>query len=98
MLILGPGRFLKDYGYFDQKTQTYNIRASSQEAINLLILVGAILSSMSAGWIGTRLGRRVGLFMGGFTALIGAVMQCASTHVAAVYIGRIFLGGKGYSS
>ncbi|RFU27986.1 hypothetical protein B7463_g8353, partial [Scytalidium lignicola] len=91
--------FLKDYGYFDEKTQSYNIRASSQEAINLLVLVGAILSSLSAGWIGSRLGRRIGLFLGGFTALIGAVMQCSSTHVAAVYIGRIFLGGGvGYAS
>ncbi|KAH8800606.1 general substrate transporter [Xylogone sp. PMI_703] len=91
--------FLKDYGYLDEKTQTYNIRASSQEAINLLVLVGAILSSMSAGWIGSRFGRRVGLFLGGFTALIGSIMQCASTAVAAVYVGRIFLGGGvGYAS
>jgi SP family sugar:H+ symporter-like MFS transporter len=87
-------RFLKDYGYYDEKTQAWNVKASVQEAINLLVLVGAILASMSSGYIGSKFGRRVGLLCIGFTAALGAVLQCSTTSFAALYIGRLFLGGK----
>lgn len=87
-------RFLQDFGYYDDKLQAYNIKASVQEAINLLVLAGAILASISAGYIGSKFGRRVGLCLCGVVSLIGAILQCASTAVATLYIGRIFLGGE----
>lgn len=86
--------YLKDFGYYDTKTQSYNIATSVQLAINLLMLVGSVLACLVAGIIGTRYGRRVGLLCCGFAGLIGPILQASSTHIATMYIGRLLSGGK----
>ncbi|EXJ79831.1 hypothetical protein A1O3_08116 [Capronia epimyces CBS 606.96] len=91
--------FLKDFGYYDQATQAYNIAAHIQLALNGMLFTGCILASISAGYIGTKYGRRVGLFCTGLVSIIGVVFQVSSAHLGTLYVGRIFTGaGVGFAS
>jgi MFS transporter, SP family, sugar:H+ symporter len=86
--------FLKDYGYFDHRTDSYNIHTSVQTALNAVLLTGAILASLSAGIIGTRFGRRVGLIWMGVVAIVGVIFQISVPHVWGLLAGRFFAGGR----
>ncbi|OJJ43541.1 hypothetical protein ASPZODRAFT_154425 [Penicilliopsis zonata CBS 506.65] len=91
--------FLKDFGYWDTKTDAYNIATPVQLAINLLMLVGSVLACFVAGPIGTRYGRRVGLLCCGLCGLVGPILQACSTHIGTMYVGRIISGaGIGFAS
>ena len=94
VLELTVHSFLKDYGYFDENTDSYNIRTSVQTALNSILLVGAILASLSAGPIGTRYGRRLGLVWMGIVAIVGVIFQISVPHVWGLLLGRFFAGGK----
>jgi MFS family permease len=87
-------RFLKDYGYYDEKTNSYNIKASDQNAMTLLLVTGAILASVSSGFIGSRFGTRAGLFCCGIAGLAGSILQCVLIYIAPLYVGRLLLGGR----
>ncbi|KIY02747.1 uncharacterized protein Z520_01212 [Fonsecaea multimorphosa CBS 102226] len=84
--------FLKDYGYFDEGTDSYNIRTRIQTSLNAVLLVGAILASISAGPIGTKYGRRVGLIWMGLVAVVGVIFQISVPHVWGLLLGRFFAG------
>ncbi|OQV03500.1 hypothetical protein CLAIMM_08539 [Cladophialophora immunda] len=91
--------FLKDYGYFDEGTDSYNIRTRIQTSLNAVLLVGAIVASISAGPIGTKYGRRVGLIWMGIVAIVGVIFQISVPHVWGLLLGRFFAGaGIGYAS
>lgn len=94
LAVLTTESFLKDYGYFDEESDSYNIRTRIQTSLNAVLLVGAIVASISAGPIGTKYGRRVGLIWMGIIAVVGVVFQISVPHVWGLLLGRFFAGGK----
>lgn len=58
------------------------------------MLTGSVLASFMAGFIGSRYGRRLGLLCCGAMGLVGPILQCSSSHIETLYIGRIFSGSK----
>lgn len=88
--------FLQDYGYYDEAAESYNIRTQVQTSLNAVLLVGAILASLSAGPIGSKYGRRAGLIWMGVVAIIGVILQISIPHVGGLLTGRFFAGGKGF--
>ncbi|KAK6369842.1 hypothetical protein LTS17_009292 [Exophiala oligosperma] len=99
LAVLTTESFLKDYGYFDEESDSYNIRTRIQTSLNAVLLVGAIVASISAGPIGTKYGRRVGLIWMGIIAVVGVVFQISVPHVWGLLLGRFFAGaGIGYAS
>jgi len=54
--------------------------------------VGALASSLTAGWLSDRYGRKVVLIISGVAFTLGAVEQAASNLVKELVLGRIIVG------
>ncbi|KAJ5736478.1 uncharacterized protein N7483_001603 [Penicillium malachiteum] len=91
--------WLKDFGYYDETLQEWNIRTNIQLAVGAMSLVGAVLGSVISGPIGTNLGRRPGLIAIAATAIIGVILQVVHASLALMLIGRLFQGAAiGFAS
>lgn len=70
----------------------WSIHTNIQTAVATMVLVGAVLGSVAAGPMGTKLGRRSGLFAVGSTAIVGVILQLVYPHLALLLLGRISQG------
>ncbi|BCS21906.1 sugar porter family MFS transporter [Aspergillus puulaauensis] len=61
-------------------------------AINSTFSGGACVGALTAGLTIDRLGRRGTIQIGGFIAMIGAILQCAAKNLAMILVGRIIAG------
>jgi sugar porter (SP) family MFS transporter len=86
-----PG-FLKDFGFFNTATQTWDITPSRQLLITCLINVGAAVGSMIAGPLGARFGSRYGLMLCALTSIVGSTLQASNGTLPLLICGRIFVG------
>ncbi|KAJ5929002.1 hypothetical protein N7466_007958 [Penicillium verhagenii] len=87
-----PG-FLSIFGYIDSGTALgYNISTSVQTLIQSLMQLGGLLSSLFIFKYGGSISNRNGLWIGSALSCLAIILQITSPHVAALYIGRLFLG------
>ena len=94
IVLKGPLRFLKDFGFYDTASQSWNISTSIQNALTLILLGGAILGSLLSGPIGTYLGRRCGLFTSGIVSIVGVLLQITSVNLGTLLGGRFLTGSE----
>ncbi|KAK3370464.1 general substrate transporter [Podospora didyma] len=85
-----PG-FLQVYGYYDPKIG-YNISTDVQRLIQSLMNVGGFLSAIIIYSMGSRLSRRLGLWMGCFFGILSVSIMIGLTSLASLYAGRLLLG------
>ncbi|KAF2203671.1 general substrate transporter [Delitschia confertaspora ATCC 74209] len=92
-----PG-FLKVYGYRDPKLPIgWNIKTERQQLISSLMTLGAFISSVTAGFAAAKLGRRACLWMACVTCCVANIIMMTTTHIAALYVGRLVIGlANGY--
>lgn len=88
----------KIYGYKAPETALgWNISPVRQQLISSLMTLGAFLSSGTAGVTATKLGRRHCLWLASVLCCVSNVMMMATTHIAALYVGRLLIGlANGY--
>ncbi|CAK7204317.1 hypothetical protein SEUCBS139899_007072 [Sporothrix eucalyptigena] len=84
--------FLKDFGYYDETTQAWNINTNIQLLITCMVSVGAALGSVIAGPFGTRFGQKLGLMLCALTSMTGSAIQTGATTLGGLVVGRIFVG------
>lgn len=84
--------FLKDFGYFDEKTNSWGIRPNIQLVITCLISVGAAIGAAIAGPFGTRFGQRWGLMLCAAIEIAGSVVQLVATSLGGLIPGRLLIG------
>ncbi|PSN59452.1 general substrate transporter [Corynespora cassiicola Philippines] len=87
-----PG-FLEVFGHRDPTSPIgYNISTTRQQLISSLMTLGAFLSSSSAGFLATWLGRRQCLWMASILCCASNVIMMATTNMAGLYAGRLLIG------
>jgi len=85
--------FLKVFGYVDPSTPVgYNISPGVQQLISSLMTLGAFIGSLAAGPIALVLSRKHALWMACFLCAISDAIMMATTHLAGLYVGRLFIG------
>jgi MFS family permease len=86
------------YGYPAPKTAIgWNISPVRQQLISSLMTLGAFLSSGGAGVVAKTLGRRQCLWLASLLCCIANIIMMATTHIAALYVGRLIIGiANGY--
>ncbi len=57
-----------------------------------MCLLLACVGALTAGLTIDRLGRRGTIQIGGFIAMVGAILQCAAKNLAMILVGRIIAG------
>ncbi|KAK0625128.1 major facilitator superfamily domain-containing protein [Bombardia bombarda] len=92
-----PG-FLAVFGHPDPKVAGgYGIDRTFQQLIGSLLTLGAFLSSIFAGAFAHFFGRRQGLWVACFLAVLGSAIQIGTTDKGVVYFGRLIIGiGNGF--
>ncbi|KAK3326140.1 general substrate transporter [Apodospora peruviana] len=89
-----PG-FLAVYGYVDPHNPIgYNISTDVQRLIQSLMNVGGFVASIVIYFLGGRLSRRLGLWIGCALAFLSVSIMIGSTTLGALYTGRLFLGAS----
>ncbi|KAL4760789.1 sugar porter family MFS transporter [Aspergillus foveolatus] len=75
-------------------------RANLSANIVSTLQAGCFFGALAASWVADRFGRRLGLIIASFVALVGVIMQVAANgHLEAMYIGRLLCGiGVGFAS
>ncbi|EGX89837.1 sugar transporter, putative [Cordyceps militaris CM01] len=92
-------RFQRDFGSVDALTGQYIITASGQTLLFGLLLVGAIVASVLSGPVGTRYGRKAGLYCCAGTSLIGPLVQVVAPNMGVMIFGRVLSGaGIGFAA
>ncbi|BCS27701.1 uncharacterized protein APUU_60749S [Aspergillus puulaauensis] len=87
-----PG-FLKVFGYLDPGTALgYNISTSVQTLVQSLMQVGGLLSCLVIFKYGAYISNKGGLWAGSAFSVLAIILQISSTHLGALYAGRLFLG------
>ncbi|KAF4629732.1 hypothetical protein G7Y89_g8410 [Cudoniella acicularis] len=84
--------WLKDYGYYDASLGAWNIHTNIQTAVGGVVLGGAVLGSIVSGPLGSRFGRRPGLFAIGVSAILGAIFQIVYPSLGLLLLGRVMQG------
>lgn len=91
--------FEKEFGDLDPATGTYSLSAGSQTLLYGLLLVGAAVASVVSGPLGTRYGRKAGLYCCAVTSLLGPVVQIVATTIGIQGFGRVISGaGIGFAA
>ena len=70
----------------------FGINTNNQGLIAALYVIGNVAGSFFAGPCADRYGRRVGMAIGSFICIIGAILQAAGQSLAALEAGRFVLG------
>ncbi|KAK3366224.1 general substrate transporter [Lasiosphaeria ovina] len=87
-----PG-FLAVFGYADPKNPIgYNISTDVQRLIQSLMNVGGFVASVTIYSFGSRLSRRVGLWLGCFFGALSVSIMIGVTTLGGLYAGRLLLG------
>ncbi|KAF4443394.1 hypothetical protein F53441_11443 [Fusarium austroafricanum] len=87
-----PG-FLIVFGYADPKNPIgYNISTKVQTLLQSLISLGAFAACIVIFNFGRFISPRVGLWIASLIGVVSVAAQIGSTHVAALYFGRVMLG------
>lgn len=84
--------FLKDFGFYDETTESWQIDANVQLLITCLISAGAATGSVIAGPLGTSFGPKIGLMVCACTSMIGSAIQTGATTLGGLIPGRLFVG------
>ncbi|SPJ74523.1 related to monosaccharide transporter [Fusarium torulosum] len=94
-----PG-FLKAsiYGYKDPGTAIgWNISTTRQQLISSLMTLGAFISSSLAGFVATKLGRKMCLRLACILCAIANIIMMTTTDIGPLYLGRLLIGlANGY--
>ncbi|KAF2689160.1 general substrate transporter [Lentithecium fluviatile CBS 122367] len=87
-----PG-FLEVFGHPDPSSPIgYNISPGRQQLISSLMILGAFISSSSAGFFASYLGRRHCLWMASILCCASNVIMMATTNLSGIYAGRFLIG------
>jgi hypothetical protein len=70
----------------------YNISPGRQQLISSLMILGAFISSSSAGFFATYLGRRQCLWAASALCCTANVIMMATTNLSGLYAGRFLIG------
>ncbi|KAF2122593.1 general substrate transporter [Lophiotrema nucula] len=85
--------FLQVFGHEDPAVPLgYNISPGRQQLISSLMTLGAFISSSSAGFLATYLGRRPCLWMACVLCCASNVIMMATTNLSGLYAGRFLIG------
>ncbi|KUJ07595.1 MFS transporter [Mollisia scopiformis] len=85
--------FLEVFGYRDPASPIgYNISTLRQQLISSLMILGAFLSSMSAGLIAKYIGRKFTLWIACLLCLIADIIMMTTTSIGVLYFGRLLMG------
>ncbi|CAK7216697.1 hypothetical protein SCUCBS95973_002894 [Sporothrix curviconia] len=92
-----PG-FLEVFGYADPALAGgYGISTTVQQLITSLMSIGMTVATLGAGPILHRIGRKGGVWLGGFFVFVSTIMQMLVTSLGALYVSRLFMGfGSGF--
>ncbi|KAK3685330.1 general substrate transporter [Podospora appendiculata] len=86
--------FLAVFGYHDAALGEYNISTDVQRLIQSLISVGGFVSAVAIYALGSRLSRRVGLWIGCLLAVVSVSLMIGVTSLGGLYAGRLLLGAS----
>ena len=85
--------FLEIFGHKDPTVPLgYNISPTRQQLISSLMTLGAFLSSSSAGFFATYMGRRQCLWMASALCCVSNVVMMTTTNLGGLYAGRLLIG------
>jgi MFS transporter, SP family, sugar:H+ symporter len=70
----------------------FNISTKAQTLIQSLMQVGGLLASIFIFAFGTSISRRLGLWIASAFVAVSLAIQMGSTHLGALYAGRVLLG------
>ncbi|KAK3403263.1 general substrate transporter [Sordaria brevicollis] len=85
--------FLMIYGHVDPKTPIgYNISTDVQRLIQSLINIGSFVSAFAIYFLGSRISRRLGLWIGCAFAFLSVSIMIGVKNLAGLYVGRLLLG------
>lgn len=87
-----PG-FLEVFGYADPELPGgYGITTTVQQLITGLMAIGMAASTLSAGPILHRIGRKGGIWLGAALVLVSTIMQMLVTDHGGIYASRLIMG------
>ncbi|ORY70515.1 putative maltose permease [Pseudomassariella vexata] len=85
--------FLQVFGVKDPSTAIgYNIPHDRQQLIASLMILGAFVASMAAGFTSRYVGRKMSLWIACFGVFVSTVIMQATTSIGALYAGRLIIG------
>ncbi|KAI0187666.1 general substrate transporter [Xylaria flabelliformis] len=86
-----PG-FLRVYGYYDDKLQSWNIHPTVQQLISSLMTIGTLVGSLLVGPFSVNFGRKAGLWIASCLNFIATAIMLGTTSLGALYFARLLLG------
>ncbi|KAL1991062.1 hypothetical protein VTN49DRAFT_5566 [Thermomyces lanuginosus] len=85
--------FLQVYGKEAPETPLgWNIDYTRQQLISSLMTLGAFISSSSAGFIATYMGRKPSLYLSCLLIYVSTIVMMTTTSIGALYAGRLIIG------
>lgn len=85
--------FLEIYGHVDPKTPIgYNISTNVQRLIQSLINIGSFVSAFAIYFLGSKISRRLGLWIGCALAFLSVSIMIGVENLGGLYAGRLLLG------
>ncbi|KAI1077890.1 putative maltose permease [Whalleya microplaca] len=85
--------FLKVFGEKDPSTPLgYNISSERQQLIASLMVLGAFISSSSAGFTAKYFGRKLSLWIACIGVFVSTALMQATTSIGGLYAGRLLIG------
>ncbi|KAJ4421800.1 hypothetical protein N0V85_000043 [Neurospora sp. IMI 360204] len=85
--------FLKIYGHVDPHTPIgYNISTDVQRLIQSLINIGSFASAFAIYFLGSKISRRLGLWIGCTLAFLSVSIMIGVENLGGLYAGRLLLG------
>ncbi|KAL4944231.1 hypothetical protein BDV06DRAFT_233700 [Aspergillus oleicola] len=95
--VLTMEPFMDKYGLTESSDTA---RANLSANIVSTLQAGCFFGALVASWVADKYGRKLGLIIASFVAILGVIIQvAASGHLEAMYIGRLLCGiGVGFAS
>jgi SP family sugar:H+ symporter-like MFS transporter len=90
--ILAMPEFLKDYGSVNSATGKYMLSAGKQSLVTSIINAGEFLGAISSSFIGSKIGRKGGLYVSSVCVVVGVIFQVSAAHEGLLIAGRLVLG------
>ncbi|KAI1413885.1 putative maltose permease [Hypoxylon sp. FL1857] len=85
--------FLQVFGQKDPSTPLgYNISSDRQQLIASLMVLGAFVSSSSAGFTAKWIGRKLSLWIACVGVFVSTALMQATTSIGGLYAGRLIIG------
>jgi MFS family permease len=70
----------------------FGINSNNQGLVAALYVIGNVAGSFFAGPCADRSGRRIGMAIGSFVCIVGAILQTAAQNLSTLEAGRFILG------